>query len=122
MLFDRYWDSPSVFPLASIATSHATPVELRARFDALTQPEPASAEDVLTEPDALGYGPIAEGLDKGRLDLIWGQAEAFADCSGPVFGVASLFRGVRERGVSVSILTNSLASTDEPLVHTGYRR
>ena len=33
-----------------------------------------------------------------------------------------LFREVRERGVGVSILTNSLASTDEPLVHTGYRR
>lgn len=24
-LFDRYWDSPSVFPLASIATSNALP-------------------------------------------------------------------------------------------------
>ena len=33
-----------------------------------------------------------------------------------------LFRGVRERGVGLSILTNSHASTDEPLVHTGYRR
>jgi putative cardiolipin synthase len=163
MLFDRYWDSPSAFPLASIATSHDTPVELRARFESLTQPEPASSKDVSSEPDVLGYGPIAEGLDKGRLDLIWGQAAAFADFSGPGFGVAAqapvqadasrvrfnvlehirdaktevvltspylipgrkgmeLFRGVRERGVSVSILTNSLASTDEPLVHTGYRR
>ena len=31
-------------------------------------------------------------------------------------------REVRNRDVKVSILTNSLAATDEPLVHTGYRR
>jgi phosphatidylserine/phosphatidylglycerophosphate/cardiolipin synthase-like enzyme len=28
----------------------------------------------------------------------------------------------RDRGVAVTLLTNSLASTDEPLVHVGYRR
>jgi putative cardiolipin synthase len=36
-------------------------------------------------------------------------------------GVAVL-RQVRERGVDVAALTNSLASTDEIVVHTGYRR
>lgn len=34
----------------------------------------------------------------------------------------ALLGEVRRRGVEVGILTNSLASTDEPLVHTGYRR
>ncbi|CAN5212138.1 phospholipase D family protein [soil metagenome] len=29
---------------------------------------------------------------------------------------------VRKRGVRISLVTNSLAATDEPLVHTGYRR
>jgi putative cardiolipin synthase len=33
-----------------------------------------------------------------------------------------VFREVRSRGTKVSIITNSLASTDEPLVHTAYRR
>jgi putative cardiolipin synthase len=31
------------------------------------------------------------------------------------------FEGLRERGVSVRILTNSLASSDVPLVHSGYQ-
>ncbi len=33
-----------------------------------------------------------------------------------------LLRGLRARGVRVRILTNSLASTDVPVVHAGYRR
>jgi putative cardiolipin synthase len=32
------------------------------------------------------------------------------------------FDGLRKRDVKVTILTNSLASNDEPLVHTGYAR
>jgi putative cardiolipin synthase len=33
-----------------------------------------------------------------------------------------LLRQLRERGVQVRMLTNSLASTDMPIVHAGYRR
>ena len=33
-----------------------------------------------------------------------------------------LIRQLRERGVRVRILTNSLASTDMPIVHAGYQR
>jgi len=36
-------------------------------------------------------------------------------------GVQAL-RSFRERGVRVTLMTNSLASTDEPLAHLGYRR
>ena len=36
-------------------------------------------------------------------------------------GVAVL-RGMRERGIRVRVLTNSLASTDVPAVHSGYQR
>ncbi|MBL8352358.1 MAG: phospholipase D family protein [Burkholderiaceae bacterium] len=34
----------------------------------------------------------------------------------------ALVAGLRERGVGVKMLTNSLAATDEPLVHIGYRK
>ena len=33
-----------------------------------------------------------------------------------------LLRELRERGVKVTVMTNSLASTDEPIVHLGYSR
>ena len=110
--------------------------------------------------DVLGYGPIREDLDAGRLGLVWGTATAFADSpakvtatsddmarsmsvsmnvmdlvmasksevmiSSPYFipgarGVAA-FGDLAKRRVKVSILTNSLAANDEPLVHTGYSR
>jgi putative cardiolipin synthase len=34
----------------------------------------------------------------------------------------ALMAGLRERGVEIKMLTNSLAATDEPLVHVGYRK
>jgi cardiolipin synthase C len=36
-------------------------------------------------------------------------------------GIQAL-RAFRERGVRVTLMTNSLSATDEPLVHVGYRR
>jgi putative cardiolipin synthase len=110
--------------------------------------------------DILGYGPISDDLDAGRLGLVWGTAVAFADqpakvmatsaemarsmsvqmsimdrlmtsksevvISSPYFipgpmGVQA-FGDLRKRNVKVAILTNSLAASDEPLVHTGYAR
>ena len=110
--------------------------------------------------DILGYGPISDDLDAGRLGLVWGKANAYADSpakvtatsdemarsmsvtmnvmdlvmasrtevvlSSPYFipgpkGVAA-FGDLRKRDVKITILTNSLASNDEPLVHTGYAR
>jgi putative cardiolipin synthase len=54
------------------------------------------------------------------------QAHSEVMLSSPYFipgrdGLA-LLRELRSRGVAVSVLTNSLASTDEPLVHLGYAR
>ncbi len=110
--------------------------------------------------DILGYGPIRDDLDAGRLGLVWGTAIAFADkpakvtatsdemarsmsvqmnvmdkvmasrsevyISSPYFIPGPMgmqaFGDLRKRNVKVTILTNSLAANDEPLVHTGYAR
>ena len=34
----------------------------------------------------------------------------------------ALLRGLRARGVKVSVMTNSLSVTDEPVMHIGYSR
>ena len=115
--------------------------------------------------DVLGYGPIAQELDAGRVGLIWAYAQAYADNPDKVIGRISTyggipiddvdsvrynviemirrarkevvltspylvpgeagmetFRALAKRGVSITLVTNSLAATDEPVVHTGYRR
>ncbi len=163
-LFDYYWNSPYVYPLHAIVPPEDDAAALQALFDRLTgerstPPPPPPATDV------LGYGPIGEELDDGRIGLIWAEADAYAD---PPDKIAAMMEGgkreryldeeavrfnvleqlraartevqltspylipgsrgiavmkeLRERGVKVRLLTNSLAATDEPLVHIGYKR
>ena len=158
-LFDRYWNADAVYPLEAIAHSSATSAELRQKFEAWTGPVQTPPPGQLPRSDILGYGPIHEDLDSGRLGLIWGEAYVFADhpdkpfdgeaggeleetsvtynvfealrmakqeivISSPYLvpgkvGMA-LFKELRERGVRITAMTNSLGSTDEPLVHIGY--
>jgi cardiolipin synthase C len=160
-LFDRYWNSDPVYPLESVARSGLSAAELRAAFEDWTGPAKTPPPQELPPNDILGYGPIADDLDIGRLGLIWGEAYVFADhpdkpfdgsvggelletsvtynvfeviraaqqevvASSPYFvpGQVSMdmFRELRGKGVKVTVLTNSLASTDEPIVHIGYAR
>lgn len=158
-LFDRYWNSAPVYPLEAVAKTDLTPQQLRDRLDEWTSPERTPPPQELPPNDILGYGPIADDLDFGRLGLIWGDAYVFADhpdkpfdgevggelletsvtynvfeairnareevvASSPYFvpGPTSLqlLRSLRANGVAVTVMTNSLASTDEPVVHVGY--
>ena len=158
-LFDRYWNSRSAYPLEAIARDGRSRQELQAYFEQATGPATTPEPEPLVSNDVLGYGPIADDLDAGRLGLHWGTAIAFADhpdkpfdgevggelmqtsvtynvlgavgmaqrevlASSPYFvpgtrGVDFL-KKLRDRNVKVTVLTNSLGSTDEPLVHAGY--
>ena len=157
--FDQYWNSPVVLAIAAVSPSADTPDTLRRQFAALTADAHSAPALDLPEVDALGYGPVSDEFDTGRLGLIWGRAMALADppdklardaekayadslayqalmkiwtaerdvtitspylIPGPL-GVAA-FEALGQRQVKVTVLTNSLAATDEPLVHTGYAR
>lgn len=164
-LFDQYWNSPHVRPIGTVVASPLAPEQLRNRFEALTGADTTPAPRPPPPNDVLGYGPIVEDLNAGRLGLIWTLAEAYADSPERVVGKSASYGGVplldvdsvrynvleqmrrargdvtlvspylvpgkaglevmREitrRGVKIGLVTNSLAATDEPIVHTGYRR
>ena len=78
-LFDRYWNSPAVYPLQAVVAPDATPAELRRRFDAMTGPATTPPPPPLPPNDLLGYGPLRDDLEGGRLGLIWAYAYVFAD-------------------------------------------
>ena len=157
--FDQYWNSPVVLPIIAVAASGLGADALRAQFQAATADARAAPALAMPEVDALGYGPVGDELDAGRLGLIWGRALALADppdklardadkawadslayqalmkiwtadhevtitspylIPGPL-GIAA-FEALGRKQVKVTVLTNSLAATDEPAVHTGYVR
>jgi len=159
-IFDTYWNSPQVYPVEAVLGASNDREALRKSFDSLVDDGEQMMALELPPIDILGYGPISDDLDAGRLGLIWGKAVAFADqpakvtatsdemarsmsvsmnvmdrvmasnsevvISSPYFipgpmGVHA-FGDLRKRNVKVTILTNSLAANDEPLVHTGYAR
>jgi putative cardiolipin synthase len=159
-IFDTYWNSPQVYPVEAVLGASNDREALRKSFDSLVDDGEQMMALELPPIDILGYGPISDDLDAGRLGLIWGKAVAFADqpakvtatsdemarsmsvsmnvmdrvmasnsevvISSPYFipgpmGVRA-FSDLRKRNVKVTILTNSLAANDEPLVHTGYAR
>jgi putative cardiolipin synthase len=157
-IFDQYWNSEVVFPVQALVPATVPPSQVLPEFERLSVVPHAPPE--LPSEDALGYGPIGEDLEAGRVGLIWAPARAFADppdklhamspeearalsvskevrmtiwaaesdlvltspylIPGPL-GITA-FEGLGQRKVKTTVLTNSLAATDEPLVHTGYSR
>jgi putative cardiolipin synthase len=78
-LFDRYWNADAVYPLDAVARSTMTAPALRAWFEQRTGPEQTPPPEPLPPSDVLGYGPLADDLDDGRLGLVLAEAYVFAD-------------------------------------------
>jgi putative cardiolipin synthase len=164
-LFDDYWNSPHVYPLHSIVPPFQDAAASRALFEALVTERRAPDLPPLPANDVLGYGPIADEFDDGRIGLVWAHADAYADPPEKIEDMArggrlsphedlesvrynvldrlnaaqseivltspylipgdkglALMADLRRRKVKIKLLTNSLAATDEPLVHIGYKR
>ncbi|WP_395699349.1 phosphatidylserine/phosphatidylglycerophosphate/cardiolipin synthase family protein [Aquabacterium sp.] len=156
-VFDRYWNSDVVWPLHSVLAAPADAAAARAQFDAAVRALPPVVADY--EIDPLGQPPVEQQLEAGRLALIHGRAQVFADppakaidgapgnrptdamqgllqafttarvqltIVSPYFvpsevGMSMMRLGARH-GVRTVLFTNSIASTDEPLVHAHYSR
>ena len=156
-IFDAYWNAVQVWPIADIVRASPSSPE---DFDAWIGMRSPPPKIELPPSDVLGYGPIAEELDGGRMGLLWGEAHALADpptkpaamsadealatsVTMKVWGLLmdarfevdltspylvpgekgmAAFDDLSRRKVKLTLLTNSLAANDEPLVHTGYVR
>ena len=142
--FDAFWNSKYAYPLASLATADGV--------DNSAQPPPPAASNddadwLERELDAgtlqLDWVPATVLADRpakiasdtspdeevtiaNNISELMRSAQHEVLVISPYFvpgeeGV-ELMRGLIGRGVHIRILTNSLASTDSPLVHIGYSR
>ena len=60
-LFDRYWNSPAVYPLQTIVVSQADPQEQRRRFEELTGPATDAPTPAIAAQRPAGLRPAARG-------------------------------------------------------------
>lgn len=114
-IFDSYWNSPRVYPMASIDNSPDDLAARQASFERETAGETAFASAPAAVADELGFLPFSQEADQPRLNMLSGQVETFADTPEKVSGRA-------EKGDDASTVTSrvlkaiSEANTDVLLV------
>ncbi len=142
--FDAFWNSKYAYPIASVASP--TKPEPPAAAPAESEPSDGSnwlSHELEVRTLQLTWVPatvLADGPAKiasetspeeevtiaNNVSTLMSSAKQELIVISPYFipgkeGVA-LMRSLVNQGVHIRILTNSLASTDSPLVHTGYSR
>jgi putative cardiolipin synthase len=146
--FDRYWNSESAYPLASLVpampgehgampVSHAESPEARAYLDAVRRSpfvdqlvrrelpiEWATTRFVTDPPEkALGRAKPADTVAP-QLKALFGEPKRELNLVSPYFVPAesaeSTFAAIARKGVKVTVLTNSLEGIDTPILHAGY--
>ena len=126
-------DEPDQSP---VPISHAAQSDLPQRYSGTVGQlaegrvplEPAGVTVVFDPPDkAEGRSSRSrEGTVRGDLSVVIRSAREEVVVASPYFvpgqeGMEAI-RALRARGVKLRVLTNSLAATDEPMVHVGYAR
>lgn len=159
-IFDVYWNSEHVWPIASLTSPSDPPESLRAAFDNAVASASETSHLTLPERDVYGVAPASADLAATMAQLIWAPANAFADAPDKVvkggsadnlngtvtFRSLTAFRqarselmlispyfvpgkhgmerlaDARRHNISVRIITNGMAATDEPLASLAYER
>ena len=148
--FDRYWNNPLAYPVASLIDpaelrrlrETTVPDEPEAKPKPDDAPALPDALDLATLPLTWAPGRLLvdeplklvpelndqhteDTVVDGMLSLMKG-AQRDALIVSPYFvpggEMMKVFADMRQRGVRVRVLTNSLASNDAPLAHAGYAR
>ncbi len=146
--FDAFWNSKYAYPIASVAgsqppASEPPPGEKASAAPAISQDGDWLRRELDDHTLSLIWAPatvLADRPAKIASDVAPDQEETIANSIATLMRSAQqeilvispyfvpgdegvgLMRDLIARGVHIRILTNSLASTDAPLVHNGYAR
>jgi putative cardiolipin synthase len=117
-IFDIYWNSPQAYPVAAILGESADRDEARRSFDHLVDDGEQMRSVALPQSDILGYGPIRDDLDSGRLGLVWGTAVAFADQPGKVMATSAEM--ARSMSAQMNVMDRVMESKSEVVISSPY--
>src|SRR3984893_14459694 len=117
-IFDVYWNSPQAYPVQAILGESADHEEARRSFDHLVDDGEQMRSLVLSPFDILGYGPISDDLDAGRLGLVWGTAVAFADQPGKVMATSAEL--ARSMSAQMNVMDRVMESKSEVVISAPY--
>ena len=143
-VFDRFWNDDTAYPLASLlppgrgatvaAAPEPSPPEPAATGTAAQMRQGrlelhfagarvfADAPSKASRPDA----PQQRGEAMARSLALMSAARSDVIIASPYFvpgaGGLALLQEASARGIHISVMTNSLGATDEPLAYRGYRR
>ncbi len=117
-IFDVYWNSPQAYPLEAIIGESADRDEARRSFDHLVDDGEQMRSVALPPVDILGYGPIGDDLDAGRLGLVWGTANAFADQPAKVMATSA--EKARAMSAEMNVMDRVMESKSEVVISSPY--
>jgi len=117
-IFDVYWNSPQVYPVEAIIGESADRDQARRSFDHLVDDGEQMRSIALPPFDILGYGPISDDLDAGRLGLVWGTAHAFADQPSKVMATSAEM--ARSMSAEMNVMDRVMESKSEVVISSPY--
>ena len=142
--FDLYWNHPASIPIATLSRQNTTPEEFAAKRAALVADRETVGQSEYAE--SVRNSEFARQLRSRNISFSWGRATIVNDHPDKVLTSAAktethlaphlrevvdktkrgkqgveLLAKVRQRGARVSVITNSLASTDGVPVHSKYK-
>src|SRR5207248_10756963 len=106
------------YPVEAILGKSADDEVARRSFDHLVDDGEQMRSVALPQSDILGYGPISDDLDAGRLGLVWGTAVAFADQPGKVMATSAEM--ARSMSAQMNVMDRVMESKSEVVISSPY--
>ena len=117
-IFDAYWNSREAYPLGVVLGESAVVDENQQTFNHLVDDGDQMMSVRVPQSDMMGHRLIGTDLDSGRLELVWGAANAFADQPQKVMATSD--EEARAMSVQMNVMDRVAESKQEVVISSPY--
>jgi putative cardiolipin synthase len=117
-IFDAYWNSREAYPVGVILGEPSDVDETRRSFNHLVDDGDQMMSVRVPPSDMMGHRLIGTDLDSGRLELVWGTANAFADQPRKVMATSA--EEARAMSVQMNVMGRVAESKQEVVISSPY--